>query len=161
MRPRPSFVSQSRPEPPDIRTGPALPSSAPDGKQLVRECDARGDAIDGGGGERVVERFGERLRRRRRTAASARGNGDDGGRDREGDDEGEKSEQTGGGERAQVSHVDPSSESSSSGVAPELEISLRAGSSIVKQAPSTNALPPWRSAVAWTIASPRPEPDRS
>ena len=34
MRPRPSFVTHSRPEAPDISAEPALPSSAPEGKSL-------------------------------------------------------------------------------------------------------------------------------
>ncbi len=34
MRPRPSFVAQSRPVAPDIKAEPTLPSSAPEGKSL-------------------------------------------------------------------------------------------------------------------------------
>ena len=130
-------------------------------EELVREGHARGHAVDRRAGEGVVEGLCERLRRRRLTAASTGNDRTGSGRHAQREAQAQESEQTGGGERAQVPHGDPSSESSGSGVAPELESSLRAGSSIVKQAPSTNALPPCRSAVARTIARPSPDPERA
>src|SRR5262249_55483913 len=112
-------------------------------------------------GERVVDRVGEGLGRGRRAVAAQGGDRErrDGGRS--GDDRGHEGDESSGRDRAQEAHVVPSSERAVSGVARDSEISLRAGNSIVKRAPSAYALPPCRSAVERTIARPSPEPGSS
>src|SRR5207245_6819047 len=105
----------------------------------------------------VVDRLVERLRGRGRPAA-ARGDGDCRATARDCEHRSDESDEAGGGERAQELHGDPFGGACPLVVAPDSERSLKAGSSIVNRAPTTNARPPWRSAVARTIASPRPDP---
>src|SRR5262249_13892075 len=108
-------------------------------------------AGDAGGGERGVQGLREWLGRRRRAVAAAGGTRDRRTADDEGEDGDDEDRKRAGREGAEISH-------SPSVVPADSERSLRRGSSIVKLAPSAYARPPWRSAIARTIGSPRPDP---
>ena len=130
------------------------------GEELVREGDPRRDARRCLRCERVVDGLRQRLRRRRRAAAAARGDGD--GRAADSDDERRPRARSGGASRACGASSRRSFLEVLARTLPTFsEGFLTAGSSIVKRAPSAVARPPCRSAVARTIASPRPEPGRS
>ncbi len=112
---------------------PRLPGQRARGEELVREGDPRRHACGLGGAERVVDRLGERLGRRRRAAAAACGHGHGAG-DEHGDDRHGERDQTSCRERAEDLHGSPFSSSSEEGSPRESDAFLT--SSIVTREPS-------------------------
>ena len=145
-RSRPSSASHSRPVGAgQDRRGRVLRQRA-GRQQVVGELDAGGHALDRGSVQRVVDGaveglgvgLGSAVERGLRDPR-ARGHGDEHGGDRH---------QAAGGCGAKSSHYVPV-------LRADFESSLTTS---VKRAPSTSTRPPWRSAIARTIASPSPEP---
>ena len=135
IRPRPSFVSQSRPEAPDISAEPVWPRSAPDGKRLfvnvTRAVTPSGVGAASASWIAWSSGFGGGV-----GPPAARGDGD-----RRAAGRNQRRRRRGRGSRlrvessAEVAHGDPFAVASPSVVPPNSERSLRAGSSIVKRAP--------------------------
>src|SRR4029079_14400349 len=73
-------------------------------------------------------------------------------------DDAHEDQQALGRDGPQSLHRLPSTSVSARVLAGDPEMSLRGGKSRVKVAPCTSTLPPWRSAIARTMARPRPEP---
>ena len=120
--------------------GSGLADERPGREEVVRERDARSDAVGRVRRERVLDRLVERLRSGGR-AAAARGDRDCRTSDGHGDHGDDEGDQAAGGESAQVAHGNPFG-CSTVVVAGDSETSLRPGSSIVKRAPSAYARPP-------------------
>src|SRR5206468_12199892 len=137
-----------------------LPGQRAGWKELVRERDPRRDPVRRLAREGVVQRLSERLLGRRGPAAAGGRSRDGTASDREADEGEREDDEPGGGDGAEQLHDEPFSRSTSV-VTAVSETSLRAGSSTATLAPSAYARPPWRSAVALTMASPSPEPGTS
>ena len=155
---RPPFsFSQSRPVAPGHQCRAGLARERTGGEELVREGDPRRDSAGfaavsaswiawasgfGGGVGPLPPRAATATTAATSTAATATS----------------RAIRRDGREGAEDLHGGPFSSSSPAGSPTDSEAFLTAGSSIVKREPSTEARPPCRSAVARTIASPRPEP---
>src|ERR1700732_2407949 len=133
-RPRPSFVSQSRPDAPVISAEPVCPRSAPEGKRLfvnvICAVTPSGAPAESASWIAWARGFGGR-----RGPTPARGDGERCSASGEREHADDENDEASGRESAQEIHDDPFCCSLPSVVAPDSENSLRTGSSIVKRAP--------------------------